>query len=705
MSDFTLIATIYVNPATGNDANAGSRLAPLKTITQALKITTTPAIIQLSLGTYSKANGDRFPLVIPEGVILLGNEATKGQGILISGGGEYNSSTFGIQNMALMLLDDASLLGVTVTNSTAKGTGVWIESTAPIVCNNTFTGCGREGVFVSGKAKPLISGNLFTKNTASGLVFSRNSKGEVLRNTFQDNPLGLAISDFAAPLVANNKVSGSQNAVASPTVGIALSREASPVLRNNLITNNTQGGLLVNGNANPDLGNSQDPAGNLFQDNGGYDLQNVTSNNLVSAGNQLNPSQVKGKVDFVAITQAAQIKIVNSRFADTIGHWAAAFIEGLVNQGVMGGLPDGSFAPDAPINRAQYAAVITKAFNLTPGARVANFTDVKSDFWAVTPINAAVSNGFISGFPDKTFRPSQNITKIQAIIALVNGLKLNGGSPSLLSVYSDRAQIPSYATNAIATATSSLLIVNYPQTEFLEPLKEITRAEVAVLINQALVLKGKSKPILSPYIVSPNAAEITSFRDLTGHWAEEFIRALVSMNLSSGYADGTYQPDKPMTRAQYAALVAVAFKPVAKRQIPDFRDVPQNFWAYQAIKVAAAGGFVGGFSDRTFKPNQNVQRLQVIVSLVSGLGIAPQANNTPLPYGDKNLIPNSAVTAVATATAQNIIINYPDIKQIQPNREASRGEVAAMVYQALTAINRTAKINSPYIVSNFAFAK
>jgi parallel beta-helix repeat protein len=698
MSDFTLITTIYVNPATGNDANAGSRLAPFKTITKALKVTTTPAIIQLSPGTYSTATGDRFPLVIPEGVMLLGNEATKGQGILISGGGEYNSSTFGIQNITLMLLDEASLLGVTVTNSTAKGTGVWIESTAPILSNNTFTGCGREGVFVSGKAKPLISGNLFTKNASGGLVFSRNSKGEVLRNIFQNNPLGLAISDFAAPLVANNKVSENQNA-------IALSREASPVLRNNLITQNSQGGLLVNGNANPDLGNSQDPAGNFFQDNGGYDLQNATSNNLISVGNQLNPSQVKGNVDFVAITQAAQIKVVNSRFADTIGHWAAAFIEVLVNQGVMGGLPDGSFAPDAPINRAQYASVITKAFNLTPGNKVPNFTDVKPDFWAATPINAAASNGFLSGFPDNTFRPSQNITKIQAILALVNGLQLNGGSPSLLSVYSDRAQIPSYATNAIATATSSLMVVNYPQTEFLEPLKEITRAEVAVLINQALVLKGKFKPIFSPYIVSPNTAEITSFRDLTGHWAEEFIRALVSMNLTSGYTDGTYQPDKPMTRAQYAALVAAAFKPTPKRQIPDFSDVPQDFWAYQAIKVAAAGGFVGGFSDRTFKPNQNVQRLQVIVSLVSGLGIPPQPNNTPLPYSDKNLIPNSAVTAVATATAQNIIINYPDTKQIQPNREASRGEVAAMVYQALTAINRTAKINSPYIVSNFAFAK
>ena len=192
---------------------------------------------------------------------------------------------------------------------------------------------------------------------------------------------------------------------------------------------------------------------------------------------------------------------------------------------------------------------------------------------------------------------------------------------------------------------------------------------------------------------------------MKGHWAEDFIRALVSMNLTSGFADGTYQPDKPMTRAQYAALVAAAFNPSSKRSAPEFTDIPKEFWAYQAIQVATVGGFVGGFGDRTFRPNQNVQRLQVIVSLVSGLGLTPAACDTLQAYSDKNAIPESARIAVATATRQQIVVNYPDIKRIQPNREATRGEVAVMVYQALVAIGRTPKINSPYVVSSFALDK
>ena len=692
MVNSTLVATLYVNPIVGNDTNTGSRVAPKRSITRALKTITTPTIIQLAAGTYSDKNGEIFPLVIPTGVMVLGNEATKGQGILISGSGEYQSPSFGVQNITLILLDEAQLMGVTVTNLTVKGTGVWIESTAPTLANNTFTNCGREGVFVSGMAKPAILDNLFVQNSQGGLVMARNSKGEVLRNVLQKNALGMAISDSAAPLIANNKLSENRTA-------IALSRDACPVLRNNIIEKNTQGGLFVNGNATPDLGSSQDPAGNIFRENGEFDLQNASSVKLLSAGNQLNPAQVKGLFELITTTEdSPQSFSVSTSFPDMTGHWAAAFVEVLFNRKLMSGLPDGSFAPLAPITRAQYAAAIAKAFQLQNTNQVKNFTDVKPDFWAASAISSAAGMGFISGFPDGTFRPAQNLTKIQALVSIVNGLRLSGGNPNVLLMYGDRAQIPSYATNAIATATQKLLVVNYPQTGQLEPLRDITRAEVAALIYQALVAIGKEKAIASPYIVQPDT-DIPGFTDLVGHWTEPFIRALASMNLTNGFSDGRYQPDKLMTRAQYAAIVATAFNPTPKRPAPDFADIPKDFWAYKAIQIAASSGFVGGFSDRTFRPNQNVQRLQVIVSLVNGLGLTGGSLDTLVRYSDRNSIPDYARTAIATATQQKIVVNYPDIKQLSPTSPATRGEVAAMVYQALVIIGRVSAINSPYIVS------
>jgi parallel beta-helix repeat protein len=693
MVNSTLVTTLYVNSVQGKDANTGSRLSPFKSLTRALKASTKSTIIQLGPGTYSAASGEVFPLIIPAGVIVVGKEATKGAGIVIIGNGTYESPSFGMQNITLLLLEDASLSGVTVTNTTSKGTGVWIESTAPTVSNNTFINCAREGVFTTGTAKPAILDNVFLQNAASGLTMARNSKGEVLRNVFQKNSLGIAISDFAAPLVANNKLSENQTA-------IALSRDARPVLRQNQLTNNTQGGLLVNGNAIPDLGSTQDSAGNVFRDNKEFDLQNATSQQLVSVGNQLNPIRVKGPVDFLsaAVEVPSQVSVGTS-FYDLGGHWAVAFVEALVTKGLISGFPDGTFAPNAPITRAQYAAIIAKTFPPPNGSKASNFTDIKADYWAASAILRAANMGFVSGFPDGTFRPEQNLTKIQAIVSIVNGLKWSGGNSNVLTVYRDRTQIPSYATNAVAVATQKLLVVNYPQAEQLEPLRDISRAEVAAIIYQALVAIGQEKAIPSPYIVNPDV-DIASFIDLKGHWAEAFIRALVSLGLTTGFADGSYQPDKPMTRAQYAALVAVAFNPTPKRAAIDFTDVANNFWAAKAIDIAARGGFVSGFSDRTFRPDQNVQRLQVIVSLVNGLGLPAADSNTLLVYRDRNTVPDYASKAVATATQQQIVVNYPDPKQLVPVREATRAEVAAMVYQALVAIQRTSAINSPYIVSH-----
>ncbi len=690
MVSSSLVATIYVNPVTGNDANTGSRTSPVKSISQAIKQAKSSTIIQLGNGTYSTANGEVFPLLIPSGVLVVGNEGNKGQEIIISGGGDYQTPSFGVQNITLLLLGDASLLGVTVINPGAKGTGVWIESSVPTVANSTFKNCSREGIFTTGNAKPGIVDNLFINNKVSGLVIARNSKGEVLRNVFQNNALGIAISDFAAPLVANNKLSANGTA-------IALSRDAKPVLRRNLITSNTQGGLLINGNALPDLGNPQDPADNIFREQGKFDLQNVTEQKIMSVGNQLSLTQVIGPIDLIAATADTPSQIgVSTRFADLEGHWAAAFVEALVSKEFISGFPDGTFQPATPITRAQYAALMAKTFQLPESNQLDRFKDVKSDFWGTKAIASAADRGFLKGFPDGTFRPDNNLTKIQALVSIVNGLNLSGGNPNVLMVYRDRTQIPSYATSAVTVATQKLLVVNYPQVDQLEPLREITRAEVAALIYQALVSMGLENPLPSAYIVKPET-EIPSFSDLVGHWAEPFIRALVSMNLTQGFADGTYQPDQAMTRAQYTALIAAAFNPLAKRPSPQFTDIPQDFWAANAIEIAARGGFVGGFSDRTFRPHQNVQRLQVIVSLVNGLGLLTNDQKT-ITYIDQDKIPEYAQTAVTIATQQQIIVNYPDPNLLAPTREATRAEVAAMVYQALVASQRTKVINSPYVV-------
>ena len=168
---------------------------------------------------------------------------------------------------------------------------------------------------------------------------------------------------------------------------------------------------------------------------------------------------------------------------------------------IVSGFPDGTFKPNDSLTRAQYAALLAKAFELTPRRAGTTFKDVAADFWGKEAIDKANKGGFVAGFPDGTFRPNQNLTRTEAIVSLVNGLQLTGGNLNAVSVYGDRAQIPSYATDELATATERKIVVNYPNRNQLSPMREINRAEICALIYQALVAIGRADAINSPYIV------------------------------------------------------------------------------------------------------------------------------------------------------------------------------------------------------------
>ncbi|MGK7901228.1 MAG: DUF1565 domain-containing protein [Hormoscilla sp.] len=502
----------YVNPATGNDRGAGNQYSPFKTLTRALQQLSSTTI-QLAAGIYDRASGESFPLIVPAGVTVLGNESGKGKGIVIEGSGSYFSRSFGRQNITIVLADDAQLRGVTVTNRAGRGTAVWIESTAPVVANNTFANSAREGLFATGTAHPTIEGNLFIQNNANGMSIARNGKGEIRGNVCQDTGYGISIRDDAAPVVLDNRIFTNRS-------GMVVSDRSRPVLRNNTIENNSEDGLVVIGDAIADLGSPQDNGGNILRGNGQYDLHNATRNKLISVGNQINPTRVKGSIDFVA----ADLPIAptpsptpsptptpiptppprETGLTDIAGHWAEVFIAAMVSKGFISGFPDRTFRPDRSITRAEYAALIAKTFPLPFQRSEIYFWDVDPGFWAAGAIGQASRMGFISGFPDGSFRPQQNLTRVQAIVSLVNGLGLTGGNSNLLFTYRDRVQIPSYATDEVATATQRWMVVNYPQKNILNPMLDSTRAEVSAFIYQALVATNKAPRISSPYIVEPD---------------------------------------------------------------------------------------------------------------------------------------------------------------------------------------------------------
>ncbi len=177
--------------------------------------------------------------------------------------------------------------------------------------------------------------------------------------------------------------------------------------------------------------------------------------------------------------------------------WGQRFINVLSSRGILKGFPDYSFRPNQPVNRAEFAAILQKAFDQELGKTTTAFKDLPVKFWATPAIDQALSTGFLKGYPNKTFKPQQKISRTQVLVALASGLNLKApASPNqILSVYKDAKNIPQYAIGKIAAATANGLVVNYPDLQILAPNREASRAEVAAMIHQALVHVGKLKAI------------------------------------------------------------------------------------------------------------------------------------------------------------------------------------------------------------------
>lgn len=158
---------VFVNPTQGRDQpGGGTEAQPLRTLTYALGRAQANTVIFLSPGTYSRANGEIFPLRLPSGVTLYGNPRGQGQGVIISGGARHESA-YGPQHTAIAAADGSGLNGVTVSNP--QGHGIWLESGRLWIVNSTFEGNGNQGVAIAPTAEAPSQNNRFVNNRGGNI--------------------------------------------------------------------------------------------------------------------------------------------------------------------------------------------------------------------------------------------------------------------------------------------------------------------------------------------------------------------------------------------------------------------------------------------------------------------------------------------------------------------------------------------------------
>jgi parallel beta-helix repeat protein len=295
----TEVTRLYVNPVSGNDdRSSGNALSPLRTITYALEIAPPNTVILLAPGTYNSHSGESFPLRLKPGVTIQGNPDTRGDGIVISGGGMIDRL-----NVTLVAADRSGLVGVTVTNP--EGYGLWIDSASPSILSNTLTGNRQDGIAIGGSGSPIVRGNRLIDNHASGIGVAGTSRADIRENTVEGGDVGLAIAENALPLVMSNEIADNAD-------GVVIRQNAQPILRGNVITENDRYGVVIRDRAQPDLGTADDPGGNTIRDNDENDIENAAQQVVQAFGNQLEDDRIHGQVDFSGGAQPVLVSATRS---------------------------------------------------------------------------------------------------------------------------------------------------------------------------------------------------------------------------------------------------------------------------------------------------------------------------------------------------------------------------------------------------------
>ncbi|GAB4378389.1 MAG: hypothetical protein Kow00121_30100 [Elainellaceae cyanobacterium] len=232
--------------------------------------------------------------------------------------------------------------------------------------------------------------------------------------------------------------------------------------------------------------------------------------------------------------------------------------------------------------------------------------------------------------------------------------------------------------------------------------EETPSQRVTSLPPRRTVVPESSALTPTPVIVAPPpTAAAIEFSDLSqDYWAYPFIINLSQRGIIRGLDDGTFRPDQPVTRAEFAAMLNQIL-PDTRSQAPiAFSDVPSGYWATPAIDAAVQTGFLRGYPEGDFQPEQPVTKVQVLASLVNGMGLAEVADpgTAVQRFADTEQIPDWAVPVTGTATQSGLVVNYPNPEQLNPNQPATRAEVATMIYQALEATDQVEPIQSQYIV-------
>lgn len=162
-------------------------------------------------------------------------------------------------------------------------------------------------------------------------------------------------------------------------------------------------------------------------------------------------------------------------------HWADAYLDQLVDWGVL--RADQTANPDAPLTRAEFMAVINRAYGYSETGAIP-FTDVVPTDWFYDDVSIAYTAGYMAGTSETTASPNDTLTREQAVCILGRNMMLEE-TPGESLAFSDSRDVSSWARGTLKTAVNNYIVSGYPDNSF-HPLAAISKAQIAVLVTQCV---------------------------------------------------------------------------------------------------------------------------------------------------------------------------------------------------------------------------
>ena len=230
--------------------------------------------------------------------------------------------------------------------------------------------------------------------------------------------------------------------------------------------------------------------------------------------------------------------------------------------------------------------------------------------------------------------------------------------------------------------------------------KHLLRKFTSCVLAAAILLGSAASGLVGSGAVAYGA---TVPKDVQDHWAKSFVTKAIDNKIVSGYSDGTFRPDKAVSRAEFSHMLNAALGNNATASIT-FKDVKSSDWYYADVRKAVSAGYVAGYDDGTFKPTASITRQEAAVMLTR---VIPTYNTSTslTKFKDASSVASWATDFVKRAVGAGYISGTgtgTNIK-LDPLGKLTRAQAVVIVCKILeneTIVKSTQAVTSDTTLSN-----